>query len=476
MKDFFSDCIWTDLTDFNCRVNEFIAEIKATIPNAACFALSDKLLTYYTKTLQTYNSENIVLDKDRNIYLAIRAKTDSSNDNIQANIKINVEEECIEFTVNLLFFFFKDNTNFATVDVQFLLKSKPNMNIDYIEFQTFEIRVLTYQTNQSIKVIDQNILNQEYGDINQFVIYVNNLLDEFADINNFDSQVKGILPALINIIELPSDWRYFEGIILESPNFYYRHVRLMGEDSGCLYITFSVRSLNRPYPCVCDNLNDSNNMDVSSVPINSKRWIVMGISEGAMFEIFKPIVDNKLNIYHSDSSGNGEIRAELSYWISGYLNNLRLLKNGIHCEVDNLNSGGYVAAAIRVLKRDIWKKKVGIELKLNDVQVDFIDFKFGSTPYEEGNRFKIIVQPKVAIGDINVELQPDISELEWVSELIMNGNKALIEKKAEESLKFSPFNKPNERYPTGIMITEYSAVDFFENSSLVLIMQQKWID
>ena len=473
----YADCMWTDLTNLSCTVDEVLREVRQEVPNAICFALSDKLLTYYVKTLFTYNSESIVLDEQNNISIAIRDNPNiptEDGDHTSILVKINPDTELIEFTISLMIYFYKDNVHFASCSVQFLLKGRPNLNIDFLEFLTLDIQILTPQTSQTIYVVNQSIVDEVYENLDKFTIYVNSLLEEFRVINALDSSsnVNGILPALVNIINLPDDWRYIQGAALHSPKFHYKELRLMGSPSGCLFIIFTVESLNQPFPCNCDDFSDFMSSTFELVN-NSRRQVAIGISQDAFFEILKPMADSALTISHSDSTGNGEIRGELSYWVKGELTNLRLLSDGIHCSLNNINFGGYFAAALKVLKRDIWKKKAGLKVQLNNTNIKFHDFELKTTLEE--NEIRITTRPDVSIDDINCEMQPDIQELEWLLEVIANKHKDQLERKIQNSLKFAPFKKPKQRYPNGVMNVEFAYADFFEDSSLVIIMQVGWI-
>ncbi|MFJ8369540.1 hypothetical protein ACIQ61_25280 [Bacillus cereus] len=473
-----SDCIWTDLTDLSCKVNEAIREVSPEVPNAICFALSDKVLTYYVQTLLTYNSESILVDAQKNVSMLIRDNRnipteDGSNTSIL--VKINPDTKLIEFTISLMIYFYKDDTLFASCNVQFLLKAMPNLNIDFLEFLVTDMQLLTPQTSQSITVINLDIINASYGSVEQFVTDLNSLLEEFTKNNELNSSnnVNWILPALVNMIQLPDDWRYIQGAVLHFAKFHYKQVRLMGSESGCLFVVFTVQSLNQPFPCNCDDFSDF--MNFTFEPLNnSRRQLAIGISQDAFFEILKPLVDSALTIDHSDSTGNGEIRAEVSYWLKGQLTNLELLNDGIHCNLNSVEAGGYVAAALRVLKRNLWKKKVGLKVELKDTNINLHKFQL-ITDYEQGE-LRITTEPDITIGDINVELQPDIQELEWILDVITNKHKGQLERKLQNSIKFAAFKKPRQRYTNGIMDVEFAYIDFFEHSSLVILMQVAWID
>lgn len=477
--DIMDDCLWTGLTDFNCKVNDFLIEIKDEVPNAVCFALTDKLLTYYTSTLYTYNSEPITIDEDNGINIQIRDnRTIPTEEDRDTSVLINVKtnSELIELTVSLMIYFNKDDTLFASCEVQFLLKSKPNLNIEYLEFTTQDIQLLTPIDNSSIHVINQTIIDRVYGGLDPFVSKVIHLMTQFCVIqplNSDDSSdVNGILPALVNIIELPKEWRHLEHVVLHFANFYYRDVRIMGVACGCLLVTFTVQSLDKPFPCNCDDFNDFALLNSVS---NSRRWMSVGISQDALKEILKPLVDKEINISNSGSTGNGEIRGEYSYWVSGQLDQLRITSDGIRSEFNSITSGGYIAAALRVLKRDIWKKKVGLKITLNDVEVEFQDFVMIKD--DDVDKIRMTAQPNLKIGDIDIEMQPNEPVLEWILELVANSHKELLEHKAEQALKFSLLQKPpRERAPHGLMETEYMFVGFFDNSALVLTSQVRWID
>lgn len=243
----------------------------------------------------------------------------------------------------------------------------------------------------------------------------------------------------------------------------------MGATNGCLFVVFTVQSTNKPFPCNCDDFADFTNLSQLN---NSRRHVAIGISQDALFEIMKPLVDNALNISYIDSTGNGEIHAEVSYWIKGYLTDLKLLKDGIDCKFNQTEAGGYIAAAVRVLKRDIWKRKYGVKIQLDNTVIDFKRFQLITS--NKDSDIKISTQPEVIIENINVEFSPPTQELEWLIEIIVNTHKDKLNKIIQSSLKLTSFKKPRQRFINGIMETEFAYAEFFENSSMILTMQVRW--
>ncbi|UQZ52605.1 hypothetical protein [Bacillus subtilis] len=471
-----ADCTWPGLNDLTCKVDELLREIKSTVPNAICFAITDRLLTYYAKTLFTYTSENILLDQERLISIAIRDYRDvptDDGDHTSILVRIDPQKEIFEFTISLRIEFYEGNKHFATAKTQFLLKSRPNLNADFLEFLTFSIQLLTPQDSSTITIVDQIVINNIYGNTEGFISYLNSLMLQFTDITtvNESSTVNWVLPAIVNSFHLPEDWRYVQGVILQSPEFYYKEVRLMGNSSGCLFIVFSVQSLNQPFPCICEEFPDNGNY-TPSLWSNTRRQLAIGISQDAFFEILKPVVDSALHISHSDSIGNREIKAEISYWTKGEFSNLRVLGDGFYCDFKSLEAGGYISAAVKFLKRTIWKEKVGLKVQLNDTSLRLSQFKLNTDIND--NTIKITAFPKVKINNINTEMSPDLPPIEWVTDHIANSHKEKLEKQIQNSLTFHPFKRPLQMYPGGIMFIESAWAGFYENSSFVMAIQMLW--
>ncbi|WP_379143640.1 hypothetical protein [Paenibacillus sp. sgz500992] len=448
------NCIFTDGNDLECKCRELLDELQ--LENSICVALTDTLLSYFSISLRYKHTYN--LDEERQIYMQIEEGyiiDDVFNSPTPVTVKIDPVTELIQFKGVIRLSFYKD-TKFATCEATFSVNSKPNLNADYLEFINFQIQI----TVGNFEIQNQNIIDEEYGGTDLFKNYVDtDIIQPMDGRNQNSSELNDIIPGIVNIIDLPDDWRYIEGVTFNFMQFYYRDVQINGMERGCIFIVFTVQSSNLTPECLSENIMGSETI----ASLDTRRWAAIGITQGAMSEIIKPYIDIVIHETPFQKKGLG-IRAEADYWVNLRLSNFKITDNGFYCDLGTISAGGSAYVAQKVLGEDRYKHSVSVKVELQSSFVEFQNFKL--LPMSE-DKFTIIAQPKVEIGHIEFTVDPDILEIDWFVNIILNGLKSLFENIITNKISFKLIKKPKFNYYE----VELIGTRFYADSSVVLFFQ-----
>src|SRR6185437_12773767 len=123
---------------------------------------------------------------------------------------------------------------------------------------------------------------------------------------------------------------------------YYREISSNNQRCGAILFVLSIRSLGLPPPCIYEELA-TRTPTPDRLGLAEISSLTVGISEDALNEIIKPLIENALYIHKKYSRG-GSVRGELEYFAEARVNKIKILSDRIKTLFNLARTGGTINA------------------------------------------------------------------------------------------------------------------------------------
>jgi hypothetical protein len=287
--------------------------------------------------------------------------------------------------------------------------------IPSINIHTTQTLQLTFHRGElendavDVHIIDPSTILDQFSTLPHFV----NWAEEFVrNISNGIGTPENFFPMLISSTPLPKQWlrtKEYEGYI---HNFEYRLVSQTLEDGSdgstydieYLFLVLSLRSLNLPCACLCDDQIPTKQDAIVTTKSNPSTWFSLAFSQEAIEELARPYKD------HRGRDGSGQKDEGLLFWETfatwrvtwGTIN---ILSDRLRAPIDIFSSRAGARAGLkeRYTNLTILEENVGVSFTVDRARVDLVVSELQDFPYEGSN--SIVLRPQVDIDPTNINVR-----------------------------------------------------------------------
>ncbi|HXT82825.1 MAG TPA: hypothetical protein VN704_00505, partial [Verrucomicrobiae bacterium] len=198
------------------------------------------------------------------------------------------------------------------------------------------------------RISGKDIIIREFHTEAKFKEFYSGVLNELEQPSNNNSKYGFAINAVISSIDLPQLWNNLVGFVVEvnakHKVIYYREISSNNQRCGAIFFVLSVRSLGLPPPCIYEELA-TRTPTPDRLGLAEISSLTVGISEDALNEIIKPLIENALYIHKKYSRG-GSVRGELEYFAEARVNKIKILSDRIKTLFNLARTGGTISAKI----------------------------------------------------------------------------------------------------------------------------------
>ena len=434
-------------------------------------------------------------------------------------IDVDAGELVIAGNLQLAFYRSADPADFpdpvAVVLVQVLVRCKPVMVIDEKEILGLHFVSAQLLGSTSIDIKDPSTETGVAGGFTSVTHFEEQVSDYLTQITSKSGELGFALPAYLESRPLPDYWDRVLNMKLNFLGFQYRAVQVHGRPISYLFLVFSMRSLNLPPPCYCEQpslTQAASESDSSSSPtilevlqqqtkyerslpqkwsklatekrvnytdiLGAAQVTAFGMSEQAFQEIAK-LYANFGHDQTTSTSHNGVVYTSLRFWYRVSLERASIRDHGIEAVIDLAGEGSAKAAVRDRCGHDVLRASVSLRLTLQDNSITwtpYIGVK-GASPSE----ITIAAVADARVGDPDVDFDfpggppPPLDQvMNWVLTQLTEGTKGSLGKLASDQLTIHLVRAIEDN---GAIRLRFASNEFFKGEAFVLLGQlysQSW--
>ncbi|KGO55437.1 hypothetical protein PEX2_049600 [Penicillium expansum] len=428
-------------------------------------------------------------------------------------IDVDAEELVIAGNLQLAFYRTADPAEFpepvAVILVQVSVRCRPVMVIEDKEILGLHFVSAQLLGSTSIDIRDPSAETGVAGGFASVAQFEKSVSDYVTQITSKSGELGFALPAYLESRPLPDYWDRVLNMKLDFLGFQFKTVQVHGRPISYLFLVFSMRSLNLPPPCYCEQpslTQAASESDSSSTPTIlevlqqqtkygrslPKKWSklvteeradytdILGAAQVAAFgmseKAFQEIAKLYANFGHdqtTSTSQNGAVYASVRFWYRVSLEKAKIRDNGIEAVIDLAGEGSAKAAVRDRCGHDVLRTSVSLRLTLQNNSITWAPYiGVNSTNPRE---MTIAAVANARVGDPNVDFDfpegppPPLDQvIDWVLTQLVEGTKGSLGKLASDQLTIHLVRALEDN---GAIRLRFAANEFFKDEAFVLLGQ-----
>lgn len=379
-----------DRSDLPELTAEVIQEVQEDgIVNVVCAGISDRLINHLALWIENYVEPTVIdLPNAPGTQMVIKLVPllpyEDREVSLIASIDPVKESIFITFSVRLTFYLNQQSMPFAEVNVVFSTLLQPMIGHQTTDILALVMKEAKIKSEPLVGILNLDELLQAFGTQEAFNQHLDTVYVNMTSLDNKTPE-SNFLPSIPYILVLPDTWMQFPGYRGYFQRFVYRTGSVNGRTTGFLFVVLSVHSLLLPPSCLClpettylkeeepkvklypkRNRLDSLEKQCYFMPVD--RWYAFGLSQQALNEIVRPLVDRA--VQHPTSRG-GSIRFDANYWVQIRLQDVKITRGGLKAIMETVEGGGYVSGKIVVSGQTVASVTAGLKITFNGTEISW---------------------------------------------------------------------------------------------------------